>query len=306
MFRENVLVRDDIIERIAGTMIPLALDYQKVINRRSKESQFLLPLMKKKKGDKQGVWIFSPKGKVLGGPLSGFGNMVQKTKGLVENALRHFGPVTARKRNVVATHPYRGKGVKSDGSVCLAEYVRRRDGKRIRSPVISSVVLSKKDFKAFAPEKVADGAEWTLPNSVAKRLCRIASPMCYQHAPQPDWVKSVTLKARIRTIRNGVAELLYEGQMSSERIMRNGKILSEQELTLKGEGVYDIGAGRMQSLLIVGSGTFRWPEEAPSKTVLFDALVEWDVDSPESTISSPAPLGANAAGKITKPRGRKR
>ena len=28
----------------------------------------------------------------------------------------------------------------------------------------------------------------------------------------------------------------------------------------------------------VGSGTFRWPEEDPSKTVLFDALVEWELD----------------------------
>ncbi len=305
MFRENVLVRDDIIERIAGTMIPLALDYQKVINRRSEESRFLLPLMKKK-GDKQGVWIFSPKGRVLGGPFSGFGNMVQKTKGLVENALRHFGPVTARRRNVVATHPYRGKGVKSDGSVCLAEYVRRRDRDKIRSPVISSVVLSKKDFKAFAPEKVADGAEWTLPNSVAKRLCRIASPMCYQHAPQPDWVKVVSIKARVSRIQNGLAVLRYEGKMSSQRLMKRGKLLSEQELTLEGEGVYDVGAKRLRSLRIVGSGTFRWPEEAPSKTVLFDALVEWDVGAPESTITSPAPLGANTAGNTTKPRGRKK
>ena len=66
--------------------------------------------------------------------------------------------------------------------------------------------------------------------------------------------------------------------MSSERIMRNGKILSEQELTLKGEGVYDVGAGRMRSLLIVGSGTFRWPEEAPNKPIPFDALIEWAFD----------------------------
>ena len=106
--------------------------------------------------------------------------------------------------------------------------------------------------------------------------------MCYQHAPQPGWVKGVALKARIRTIRNGLAELHYEGKMSSERIMRNGKILSEQELTLKGEGVYDVGAGRMRSLLIVGSGAFRWPEEAPNKPIPFDALIEWAFDPSES------------------------
>ena len=127
MFRENVLVKEEIIERIAETMIPVAMDYQLIKRRRSKEARFLLPLLKTKKSDKQGVWIFSPQGRVLGGGFSGFGNMVQKTKALVENALKEFGPITLRKAGVVETHPYRGKGVKSDGSVCLAEYVRRRD-----------------------------------------------------------------------------------------------------------------------------------------------------------------------------------
>ncbi len=283
MFRENVLVRDEVIELIAESMIPLAVDYQNVMRRRSKESQFLLPLMKKKTGDKQGVWIFSPQGKVLGGPLSGFGNMIQKTKDLVENSLKHFGPVTPRKWDVVDTRPYRGKGVRSDGSVCLAEYVRSRGRSNIRTPVISSVVLSKKDFKAFAPRNVADGAEWTLPNSVAKKLCRVASPMCYQHAPQPDGVTGVTIKARVSRVRNGLAEVHYKGRMSSERIMRRGRVLSEQELTFTGEGVYDVGAERMRSLRIVGSGTFRWPEEAPGKTVPFDALVEWELGPSESS-----------------------
>lgn len=279
MFRENVLVKDEIIDRIAETMIPVALDYQKIEHRGSKEAQFLLPLMSQR-GDKQGVWIFSPQGKTLGG-FVGFGNMIQKTRDVIKNALKDFGPVKPRKAAVVETHPYRGKGVMSDGSVCLAEYVRRRDRSKIRSPVISSVVLSRRDFEAFAPRKPADGAEWTLPESVAKKLCRVVSPMCYQHAPQPDWVKGVTLKARIRTIRNGLVEIHYEGTMSSERIMRSGKILSEQELTLKGEGVYEVGSGRMRSLLIVGSGTFRWPEEAPNKPVPFDALIEWEFDPSE-------------------------
>ena len=131
MFRENVLVKDEIIDRIADTMIPVALDYQKIMHRGSKEGQFLLPLMRQR-GDKQGVWIFSPQGKALGG-FVGFGNMVQKTKDVIDNALGDFGPVKPRKAGVVETHPYRGKGVMSDGRVCLAEYVRRRGRGRINN-----------------------------------------------------------------------------------------------------------------------------------------------------------------------------
>ncbi len=280
MFRENVLVKKDVIDRVSETMIPVALDYQKVLDRQTPEARFLLPLMKQR-DQEQGLWIFSPDGKALGG-FEGFGAMHAKTKRLIEDVLHAFGPVEPRKVAKVETHPHRGKGFRSDGSVCLAEYVRRRDPSKIRSPVISSVILSRKEFETFAPLKAADGKEWTLLEAVAKKLCRVASPMCYQHAPQPDWVKAVAVKARVRTIRNGLAELSYEGKMSSERTWSNGKILSEQALTLKGEGVYDIGARRMKSLLIVGVGTFRWPEEAPDEPVPFDALIEWESQPPES------------------------
>ena len=280
MFRENVLVNDEIIARITGNMIPVALDYQKMLQRGSKEARFLLPLMKQR-SDKQGVWIFSPQGKYLGGFI-GFGNMVQKTKAIIDNALKAFGPVTPRKARVVDTHPYRGKGVMPNGSVSLAEYVRQRERSNIKSPVISSVTLSKKEFGAFAPRRGVRGTKWTLPEAVAKKLCRVASPMCYQHAPQPDWVKDIAIIAEVREIKDGVAWLNYKGKLSSERIMRGGKILSEAEVTLTGEGAYDLQAKRMRSLLIVGSGTFRWPEEAPGKRVLFDALVEWQFQPSES------------------------
>ena len=278
MFRENVLVKKDIIDRLSETMIPVALDYQKMLDRKTREARYLLPLMKER-GDKQGVWIFSPQGKTLGRGVS-FGNMHGKTHRMIDKALKTFGSVKVRRVAKVETHPHRGKGFRSDGSVCLAEYVRRRDRDKIRSPVISSVILSAKEFEAFAPRKVSDGEQWALPKSIAKKLCRVASPMCYQHAPQPNWVKGVIVKARVRAVQNGLAELSYEGKMLSERILRNGKVLSEAELAFKGEGVYDIGAARMRSLVIVGSGIFRWPEEAPDRPVPFDALIEWRSQPP--------------------------
>ena len=273
MFRENVLVKDDIIDRISETMIPIALNYQKVLDRRSAESRFLRPLMKRE-GDNQGAWIFTPEGKTLG-RFSGFGDMRGKTKRMIEDALETFGPVTLREVDDGVADPDRGKGYRKDGSVRLAEYVRSREQDKIKSPVISSVNLSVGEFAAFAPSKPHVGEQWAVPEPIAKSLCRAASPMCYQHAPQPDWVKDIDLRATVRSIRDGVAELRYEGTTSSERLLRNGGVLSKQELALEGEGLFNIRTGKMESLLIVGSGIFRWPEEAPDRLVAFDSLIEW-------------------------------
>lgn len=273
MFRENVLVRDDIIARVSETMVPVALDYQKVLDRKSRESRFVRSMIKGD-GDIQGVRIIAPDQKILGS-FSGFGDMAGKTKRMIDDALEEFGSVEKRRVPEGQADPARGVGFRSDGRVCLAEYVRRLDRDKIKSPVISNIPLSKTEFMRFAPPKPAVGETWTVPDAVAKKFCRAASPMCYQHAPQPEWVKSVILKGRVLGFENGLAKLGYEGKLSSERIWQGDKILSQQEMTFQGEGLYEPASGEIRSLVMVGSGTFRWPEEDPDKLVPFEALVEW-------------------------------
>ena len=94
MFRENVLVKNDIIDRVSETMIPVALDYQKVLDRQTPEARFLLPLMQQR-NQRQGLWIFSPQGKALGG-FEGFGDMLGETRRVIEDALEGFGPIELR------------------------------------------------------------------------------------------------------------------------------------------------------------------------------------------------------------------
>ncbi len=274
MFRENVLVKEGIIDRISATMVPIALNYEKVIDRRSRESRFVRSIITEG-GDIQGVRVITADGKILGS-YSGFGDMAGKTHRMIDNALKKFGPIENRGVAEGTADPNRGLGLRSDGSVCLAEYVRRRDRDKIKSPVISNVILSKDEFAQFAPSKPVVGETWVLPEAVAKRLCRAASPMCYQHAPQPDWVTGVTLKARVEGVENGLAKLAYEGQLSSERHWRGGEILSEQNLKLRGAGIYDIAGKKLQSLLLVGTGTFRWPKEHPDRVVPVESLIEWE------------------------------
>ncbi len=281
MFRENVLTQDEIIDRIASTMVPVAVDRWKAEDAKTKEAQFLQPFLKKNPATGSPC-IYSPEGKVLGG-FKGydFGRMKQ----VIDDALKAFGPVKPREVKPVELHPYRGKGVMRDGSVCLAEYVRTSDDAlqfmNAKSPVISGVTLSEQEFKAFAPQEAVAGAKWTLPDEAAKKLSRVTSPLCYQHAPQPDWVTGVRLNAEVRTIKDGAAWLRYEGRISSAHRM-GSKLVSVQETKLKGEGVYDLKTKRMRSILLVGSGTLRWPE-AQEKVVPFEALVEWVLEAPEAS-----------------------
>lgn len=47
-------------------------------------------------------------------------------------------------------------------------------------------------------------------------------------------------------------------RLTSAPVARTGKKISDQTVNLTGEGVYDIKARRMRSVLIVGSGTLLW------------------------------------------------
>ncbi len=281
MFRENVLTQEDIMDRIASTMVPVAVDRRKTEDPRTKEAQFLQPFLTKNAA-KGSPCIYSPGGKVLGA-FQGwdFGRMQQ----VIDDALKAFGPVKPRTVPPVETHPYRGKGMMRDGSVSLAEYIRTSDDALrfmdTKSPVISSVTLAGKEFRAFAPQETLVGAKWTLPDDVAKKLSRVTSPLCAQHAPQPDWVTGVRLNAEVRTIKDGAAWLGYEGQISSAHRV-GSKFVSVQETKLIGQGVYDLKTKSMRSVLLVGSGTLRWPE-AQEKLVTFDALVEWVLEAPGSS-----------------------
>lgn len=295
MFRENVLTKPEIIERISETMIPVALNYEKVQDSTSAEAKFLQPLLAQRAQD-QGVWIFSPAGKALGG-FVGFGDMAGETRKVIDNALRDFGSVKLRKVQAEETHPRRGRGVMSDGSVLLAEYVRRW-GSTLHShgtsPVLSTLMLDASEFKALAPREAIVGSKWTLPEMVAKKFCRLTSPFCYQHAPQPDWVTAVRIDARVRAVQDGVVQLDYEGRIASVHHGRGGQKISTQETKLTGEGVYDLETMQMRSVLMVGAGTLLWTE-VPDQLVTFNALVEWSRSN--GTGGDDAGPGAGSASK---------
>jgi len=270
-----------VIDRIAETMIPVALNNEIVKDSATRESRFLVPLLK----GHMPPWIssqyvLSPDGKVLAKYAGGYSNMAGSTKKMIDEGLAAFGSVEPRKVAPVETHPNRGKGILRDGSACLAEYVRARGNTNylhgISTPVMSSVTLSEKEFRALAPRDPAPGAEWTVPEAVARRFCRLTNPLCAQHAPQPEWVTRARLTGKVRSVQDGVARLNYEGSLASVSGANHRKGTSEGEVTLTGEGVYDVTGGKLRSLMIVGSGSGPFSEGSPD--VRFEALLEWTID----------------------------
>jgi hypothetical protein len=277
MFRENVLTRPEIADRIARTMVPISLNYERVLDSSSKESKFLAPLLRQR-DQEQGVWIFYPDGRPLAG-FEGFGDMAGRTRKMVEDALVAFGDVAPRTVRPQETHPQRGMGMTQDGSVCLAVYVRRWGNTLYShgsSPVISSVRLTEDEFRALAPRELISGSEWSLPSEVAKRFCRLTSPLCYQHAPQPDWVTNVRIDAKLKSTDPNVGWIGYTGRLASVHAV-GGKAISEQSVALTGEGQYDVKSKRMRSLVFVGTGKLVW-SEAPDKPATFHALAEWELE----------------------------
>lgn len=280
MFRENVLTRDEIIDRIGSTMIPVAVDRWKAEEPGTREAKFLQPFLEKNPPEGSPC-IYSPEGKVLGG-FRGYGDMAGRTRKLIEDALKVHGPVKPRQIKAIQTHPFRGKGVMPDGSVRLAAYLRPSSktlaSLTIKSPVISSIALTRGGFKTLAPPRPVVGAKWLLPDEAARQFARVTSPLCRQHAPEPDWVTAVRIQGEVQTLKDEAAVVRYEGRIASEH-HAGGTTVSVQMMTFTGEGIYDLKSKEMCSILLVGSGTLRWPE-APGKLFVFEVLVEWDIERP--------------------------
>jgi hypothetical protein len=273
------LTQDDIIDRIAATMVPVAVDRWKAEDPATKEARFLQPFLAKHPATGSPC-IYAPDGKVLGG-FQGYGDMAGRMRKLIDDALKSFGPVEPRAVTPAETHPHRGKGLMPDGAICLAQYVRPSAAAlsflHTKTPVVSSMTLTDKECAALAPPRAVVGAKWNVPDEVAKRFARVTSPLCRQHAPEPDWVSAVALSAEVQAVENGVARVRYQGRIASEH-QGAGQTISVQQTELTGEGIYDVEAKALRSVLLVGSGSLRW-REAPQRQVAFDVLVEWTRDS---------------------------
>ena len=116
--------------------------------------------------------------------------------------------------------------------------------------MIDSLTLPEAESSALAPPAAAWEPRWTVPEPVARRLCRILSPSSDQSTmPRPEEVTAVRLAGRVRSVEDGVARLSFEGTLSAAHTYE-GKV-SYAAARLTGVGRYDVD-GRPAAVVPAG------------------------------------------------------
>jgi hypothetical protein len=274
-----------VIRLVAASFVPVALNLYKVRAAKDDAGKFFRAVQKQRPAQYQGVYIVSPAGKVLSSQGSEPAKPKSWTKDLldVSNAgLKAFGKVAPRKVKVPNPLPFRGAGVRPDGSVSLAVYLRtmllgmNRAG--FGGVAIDTIPLSAKEFAALAPKKLKAGATWDVPVAVGRRLSRLLSPSSDQSGlARPEEVTAVTLTGKVESIKKGIAYLTYEGSIKGTHSYpfepHKGK-KTRGKAALEGVGACDVKTGRLLSFTLLGECAYRHfpPGDYWMK---FRAVVEW-------------------------------
>ncbi len=265
--------------------------------------------VQRQKDQYQGIWIVSPVGKVLAGKhdYEDFKNGARELLETIDAGLAAFGPVIPRRvkpaeaisaETISALLPFRGKGVRPDGSVDLALYVRQvlgggretvpdgvesgrawlwdREYRTDGPPVIDTVSFSSAEWSAFAPEKVEPGLRWSVPEKVARRFTRLLTASSDQAwMPRPEDATLAKVECVVESVSGGEARIRLSGRWEMVHATegdKNRRLFGAA--TARGVVVYDVAAQSASSFLLVFDGTIRHSraDASPNRT---GAVAEW-------------------------------
>jgi hypothetical protein len=238
--------------------------------------------LQKQKDNYQGIWIATADGKLLATYMEWESKQFDWTERLIETlqgTLRSFGPVTERHAKVVDPNPFRGSGVKSDGSVHLAGTSRGvlNGGKILTAPQIDTIALTERQFAGFRPPRAQAGIEFDVPAGTTCRLSRLMTNGSGQnYFPEPDDVTSARLKGQVAEVNGDRSIVVYVGTMTAshkDRFDKGGRMAHGRSQIL-GYGVYDAREERMLSLLLLLDSSYRGfpPSDQPQSIA---GVAEW-------------------------------
>jgi len=276
--RVGPLSQEEAIRRISASFVPAAADKKALEKGNHKE---FLRSLKRQNPQYHGIWIVSPEGKVLAGHddrkgkgLEGWTREIIET---LETGLKAFGPVEPRTVAPPDLFPHRGVGVQPGGSVTLAVYTRLMlKGGRDGPLAFDSLTLSMEEWVMLFPPRVAVGEEWGVPEALARKFCRILSPVSDpDFMPRPEHAKRAELRAAVASVEGGTATVRLSGRWETEHSTPDGKPLRG---SASGEGVavLDVRKKTMLSFLLVTTGVFGQPPEGRE----CGAVVEWTSTTP--------------------------
>jgi hypothetical protein len=306
-----------VIRRVSENFVPAAINLYRV-RQANDGSRELFHSIQRQKDQYQGIWIVSPDGTVLAGrhDYNDFNNGASELLETIDAGLAAFGPVESRRtttaeefardsspggisaETISVLLPFRGRGVRDDGSVDLALYVRqvlgggrdtipagvepdrawlwdglyRTDG----PPVIDTVSLSADEWRMFAPTTVQPDASWSVPEQVARAFTRLLTASSDQSAmPRAEDATVSKMECTIESISGDEARIRLSGQWEMAlAIEQDENRLLFGAATARGVAVYDMKTRSLRSFLLVFDGTIRHGRASapPNRT---GAVAEW-------------------------------
>jgi hypothetical protein len=271
---------DDSINRvIARNCVPVAVNRNSVQDAKTPSGE-LYRAIHKQRPQNQGLWIVAPDGKVLGGfhDIKDKSNWTGEVREAIDAALTAYGKIPPRDVKPVDPHPFRGRGVKPDGSVALASSVRiMHDGQPLGEGVVDSIVLDAKTWKLFAPTEAKVGTSWNLTEEAIRPFSRCLSPTSdLVTMPRPEDVNRGRLSAAVTRIEKDIATITIRGNLAAihQHPYEKGKT-NAAEARIQGAATYDVKKGTMRELILILDGEYTDYQPYDREKTLFLAGVEW-------------------------------
>jgi hypothetical protein len=231
----------------------------------------------RQKDQYQGVWIVSPDDKVLAGDDYGYKDAPKLLAGM-DASLKAFGPVEPRKARPQEPFPFRGVGVRPDGSVDLALYrcflhQGKPDGPHLRD----TLSLKKEEWTALTPPRLVAGAEWVIAADVARKLVR---PFCLNtlggDMPGPEDAKVARLTAKVEAVEDGRARIRLTGTFEAVKLFKEENLSFRGTATAAGVAEFDVKEKALTSVLLVFQGAYQQGARPEIQTGRpFGAVAEW-------------------------------
>jgi hypothetical protein len=269
-----------VITLISRNFVPVAQNLYVIREDKGPAGTFFRDVQKQRPAQYQGLYVVTAEGRVLAShqQYKSEKTWPQEVLADLELGLKAIGDVKPRDAKRVDPLPYRGKGVKDDGSVVLAIYLRYSIKNiplmELPNPTIDSLPLTAEEWAAWAPTKPGLGMSWNVPEGVARQFSRVLGPSDEDSMPRPKEVSAIQFTGKVQNIEDGIAHLSYTGHLKGSHETQSNKGKCHGEAKLTGVGKYDVKKGRMLSLTLVFDGVFRnvKPYDESAK---YSGVVEW-------------------------------
>jgi hypothetical protein len=218
-----------VIALISRNFVPVAQNLYIIREEKGPAGTFFRDVQKQRPAQYQGLYLVSAECRVLSShqEYKSEKTWPQEVLADLERGLRAFGEVKPRDATRVDPLPYRGKGVKDNGGVVLAIYLRYSIKniplKELPNPTIDSLPFTAEEWASWSPRKPGVGLTWTVPEGVARQFSRVLGPSDEDSMPRPKEVSAVQFTGKVQSIEDGVAYLSYTGHIKGSHETQSNK-----------------------------------------------------------------------------------